>query len=1084
MNDILIRFQRFLKRFGVLRLVLLIFGVIILIILAFTVSRYTKKPVTPIQRGQFVAREGEERTLRTLLEDMQRQRNEMGELRKLMQQRATTPSADNEFRSYVYKDTAILAKIILDQKGFKVLQSKDNEYYLSINGILYKMPRLLYIARVARTNKYWLAIDDLGVPYVADEKDFTVKYLELYMDNSGVYQLKDKKDIDNFLKQVILEDGTIYRQLPDGVEVIHPDGTREFIKGAILKETKDGIGIYDKNGNLIKKLDKVLSSTLIEPSSPEAVFSGILKDKPLYKDINGFYYIDENGNKHYLSTDELMKAVDKIDSAQMVGMIETDLGNVPLYKDTNGYFYLDEFGNKHYVDMTPELLDKLIADNNGVFAMVDGKVRKILKDDNGYYYLDEQGGKHYVPFDQIKNNLVGTDVYIVNHDQFIKSKMNDLQKKTLDGLGGYDKIEMDTDGNIYVEKNKHVYKIDAKGVLTDLGEGELFVEDGYIKMKSPDGKVTILGKSIKVPMALSYENGKWYGIDEFGNKTEISPDDVQKYLSQGDYLLTNIDGVDRKLFKNDKGFFYIDENGNKIYVDDAKLKDILDKNYDLKDANFLGTGVEFVDTDGNRYLIGEDGSILKIAPDGTVTNLGKGRLYALKDGTLIFEGVDGKKIQLGKLDKILTSKDTVFSIGDKKFGFDENENLIQFGPGNKLKNLGEGELYFDEKGNLIFKGKDGTLTNLGKSLSLFKRGDLLSTADKIYGEQPVLEKKPVKKAEEQAQAPSFLTQLQNEMNKQKPATQNTEIFTTRKDGKILTGMDAIAQTQQIASLDYTKILSDSFLKTTQQGELGMVSEILIPGGTEISGYVMFGVLAPVAMAETTYDSYAFIKIDKDTLLKNGIDIGTYDAVLTTQTRGDMVDSRVMFYPMRITFYDPRKKRDSYYEGSISYKDLGTSGGNSNTNNSGGGRGGSNVITPFVRGTVLSEWDGLEGIAGIEIRRQDEMMKLVLSSSLLESISEFFRNYSSPYGALMGRDRENYRFENMRMSDALQQGSMSGLGDAFSKLTNFQLQLSQSQVPVIAAKGGDTPESRVRFIFPNSISVKKIKILTYENEENK
>lgn len=1081
-NELIERLQKTLKKIGILRLVLGIFGIIVLIILAITVAKYSDIPESAPTQGTFVAREGETETLRSLLEDIQKQKGELGELRRLIQQRATAEVPESEYKSYVYKEQAILAKIISDENGVIILQSKDNEYYLSINGVLYKMPRLLYIVRVVRTAKYWLAVDDLGVTYVADDSDYTVKYLDIFMDDEGVYQLKNMEGIENLLKQVVLKDGTIYRQLPNGVEIIYPDGTRKFIEGAVLKETKDGIGLYDKDGNLIEKLDNIISASYVSPRGVEAQIAGMLNNKPIYRDARGFYYLDEDGNKHYLTPEELMDVVEAIDSAQLVGTIRTELGDIPLYKDAKGYFYIDENGNKHYVEMTPELLDKMIEDNGGVYAMVDGKVRKIMKDENGYYYIDEQGNKRYVPFEEIKDNLVGTDVYIVNHDQFIKSKLTDAQKKALDKLGEYEKIEMCANGDLYVQKNGKIYKVDKDGNTVEFEKGELFIENNVIKIKTPDGKVIELCKSINIPKALVFENGQWYGIDEYGNRTAIDAEDVARYLEHGDYILANIDGKERKLFKNDKGFFYLDENGNKVYVDDEKVEKALkDSLLDTKGAQFLGQGMEFIDKDGNRYIIAEDGSILKIAPDGTVTNLGKGKLYALKDGSIIFEDLDGNRVKLGELDRIKTADGVVYKIGDRKYGFNEKGELIEFGPGNKLTNLGKGEIFFDEEGNLMFRDANGNIIKLGKPEELFTKGDLLSQADKIYGEKPIegrredqTKTQPTVEKKEEA-PPSFLGDLQERLGTRRPSREEEipSLFGTQQRERQATGMSAIIEAQPIASLDYTKILSDDFLKSRIPPKIGEVQAINIPGGTEFSGYLMFGILAPAATYGKVYDSYAFIKVDKDVLLKNGINIGTYDAIITAQTRGDLVSDRAMLSPLRITFFDPNNKRSAYYEGEINYADLDNAGGSSGS----GGKGGM-VEEEFVRGTVLSEWDGLEGLPGLELSKQDEMIKLAFSSSVLGAMSDIIKSYANPYAALIGGAQEQYRFENTDVSEALRQGVLSGFGDAFKSLMDFQLQLSQNQIPVIAVKGGNMPEARVRIIFPNRVRVEKYEILEY------
>ena len=359
---------------------------------------------------------------------------------------------------------------------------------------------------------------------------------------------------------------------------------------------------------------------------------------------------------------------------------------------------------------------------------------------------------------------------------------------------------------------------------------------------------------------------------------------------------------------------------------------------------------------------------------------------------------------------------------------------------------------------------------------------MLSQADKIYGEKPKLSEKPIETKdivrEEKKEQPSFLGDLQQRLGTRPRVEETPTLFGTK--GKApLTGMDAIIQSAPVATLDYTKILNDNFIKSKDAGKLGKVQRINIPGGTELSGYLMFGILAPVALYGSSYDSYAFIKLDKDTLLKNGINIGTYDAIITAQTRGDMVSDRAMLSPIRITFFDPNNKRNAYYEGEVTFEDAGSSGGSF----SGGGGGKAKMIEEdFVRGTVLSEWDGLEGIPGLELSKQDEMIKLAFSSSILGSMSEIIQNYANPYAALIGGERETYRFDNTDLSESLRQGMVSGFGDAFKQLMDFQLQLSQSQVPVIAAKGGQMPEARVKIILPNRVTVERFNILEYDTSE--
>jgi hypothetical protein len=1124
-----------------------------------------KKVEKPKDFAQFTVQEGERDQMTGLLQDIRRLKEEQEQLQRLLNRPVQTEAS--EYKRYIWKDTAVLAKIFQKGDGFVLLQGQNpNEFYISVNGTLYKMPHLLYIQKVMRTKKFLLATDDLGVTYYLDDTDFLVKYLDTYIDDTNVYSLSKEELMKYPIKQVIIEDGTIYKQLADGVKIIHPDGTEEFIKGARLVKTKDGFQIIGEDGTVIKTLENIAAvqypgtqAGISKEPIGELLIDGQLR--PVYKDEKGYYYVDENGKKHYISSDDLMQLAKSIDEAQLIGYITDEYGNkIPIYKDANGYYYVDENGNKHYLEMTPELLNKLIDDNGYVMAMVDGKMRKIFRDENGYYYLDENGNKVYVPFDQLKNALTGSNVYMTDADKLVLSQLTDAQKKALDSIGEYSKIFLGADGNLYVQaKDGTIYRISPDGTITKLGKGELFVENGMIKMKTPDGKVTVLagnnmlqmtdaqkralasigeydtlymdsegnmyvrgadgniykigkdgtitnmgkgelfvengrikmrlpdgtvkdlGKLMGNPVAFVYKNGKWYGIDAYGNEFEVSNEDMQKYLDQYGYVNAMVDGQMRKLYKDANGFFYLDENGNKHYVNPEALKRYLDTQAMATSATkFLGPGIEFMDTQGNRYFMNEKGEIIKISPDGTITNLGKGSLYVDENGNIIFEDMDGNKEILGFLDKVSLKPDTVFNINGKKYGISD-DFLVEFDPANKKVNkIGKtGTLYFDKEGNLIFEDANGNIHKLGEVDSMFKEKNMLAELNPrdLFGEKLVIPEAEVSviKKEEGPEEPEFLKEMRRRLEEQKKLEEQQAMARGRRPVESQTPgtrrqpemmeeypMQTIVEMKPTAYLDFVKIANESEFVKDSLIKLGNVAAINLPTGTVLEGYVMYGVLAPT-YDNKGYDTYTYIKLDKNILLQNNIDIGTYDGILVAEAKGDLTLNRVIFSPFRISFYDDNDDRKSYYDGEFSLSDSG-SGGSSDD---------------FIRGSIISMWDGLEGLPGLLISRQDEISKWLISAGIFQSIGDTIQALTSPYNMLMGDDEDTERFRNISMGEGVQMGVASGISNAFAALTEYQIDIARRQFPIIAARGGNDPKYKVKVILPSPIRIKKVDVLEKE-----
>lgn len=1320
MNDLIERFSRFIKKFGILKLTILVFVLIFVIVFFSLISDYlSQKQEKPKEFGEFIVQEGKEGDIQGLLQDLKSLRDEQERLRGLLNR--PSPQVKSDYKQYLWKDTPILAKIIEQGESFVILQSDQTDggtFYIAVNGVLYKMKHRLYIKKIVRTPKYLLALDDLGVTYHLDSTDFYVRHLETYADRDSTYSLKDQELVRIPVKQIITNDGTVYKQLKDGVLITYPDGRTELLSGASLNKTKDGYQILDKDGEVLKTIDNVAASQFIgegmdTAKTPvgELLIDGKLR--PIYQDEKGYYYIDDQGKKHYLSGDQLLQMAKQIAQAELIGYITDEYGNkVGIYKDANGFFYIDENGNKHYLEMTPELLNKLIDENGYVLANIDGAVRKIFRDANGYYYIDENGNKHYVTFEQLKNALTGSSVYLADKDKLIMSQLTDAQKKALASIGEYEKMFLGVDGNLYVQdkdgniyrirpdgtieklgkgdlfvengmikmktsegtvldlekhridmtdaqkkaldsigdytamymgadgnlyvqgKDGNIYKISPDGKITNLGKGELFVENGMIKMRTPDGKVltleahkinmtsaqekalskigdytamymgadgnlyvqdkdgniyrirpdgtienlgkgtlfvedgmikmrtaageiinlegeyqmrmtdlqkdalkkigaydamymdadgnlyvqgkdgnvykispdgsitnlgkgtlftengiikmrgldgtiTELGKLAGNPVAFIEKDGKWYAIDAYGNMYEVDKDKIAKYFDQYGAIEAMIDGQMRKLYKDDKGFFYIDENGNKVYVDPKKIRDYLNsQTAQIGESKYLGPGMEILDTQGNKYFMNEKGEIIKVSPNGVVTNLGKGRLMFDENGNIIFEDVNGNRQILGYVDNIKIKPDAVFDIKGKKYGITKDNRFIEFNPASKsIIDLGKlKSLAYDKEGNLILETQDGRKYNLGAVSNIFKKDELLAnlSPEELLGKALGVDIKP-QKDEIDGDVPDLIAEMRKKMEEERRAREEAERnrYQPRPGAQIVRPqqpieeypMQSIIETKPTAYLDFVKINEEStFLESRML--LGNVSQINLPTGTELEGYVMFGVLAPT-YDRRGYTAYSFIKLDKNVLLKNNIDIGTYDGVLVAQVKGDPVTERVLFSPFRISFYDENKKRESYYDGEFDFSEA--------SSLSGGG------VNDFIRGAVLSTWDGLEGLSGIMISRQDELVKWTLSSGMLSTIGDFLRTYASPYGALMGDEEDEQRFRDMSLGQAMQQGAVAGMGDAFQQLTQYQLDMARMQIPVIASRGGADPQYRVKVILPAPIKIKKIDILEYEKK---
>ncbi|BAI81637.1 hypothetical protein DEFDS_P009 (plasmid) [Deferribacter desulfuricans SSM1] len=1006
MNIILKRLEKFIKQIGIAKLIFIFVATIVSISLIIAIVTSEQNKSTIKDNGRLILQEKEDSVLKGILLEIQKLKKENQELRNQIQMGYTTKEGQKSpYKVYMYKDKNILAKIISEGDGFVILVDKNNNYYISVNGKLYLMPRRLYIKKVILKTDNYYAIDDLGVYYLLDTTDYKVKYVSVIIDpktGNLIVLTQDTKNnpvaakIDN----VVFEDGTSYKIKDGKIIKVNPDGTEEVIGEGYIQELPDGtIKIVDSNGNtVLEKKGHVVAKTYSGDTftsttdNPVGQITVDGKKYDILKDDKGYYYVDENGNKHYVKDKQLLNNF-PINTHAKVASALIEGKKRDIYKDENGYYYLDENGNKKYIS-EEDLVNNLIPENNKkpVFTVTtsDGKQHKIYKDANGYYYIDENGNKVRLSNDDVKNILKKAN----NPNSGVKVKViKDVIDKNSYLLG------------LINGKVVRIYK-DNKG---------FYYLDGNRKIR------------------LTY------------SEVQKAINDYLKYMQKAKIMIKLIDGM-----------VYIDKNHNKYFVNN---KNYVIKTNKLGDIKNLGKGDLFVINKALYMKEYKTGKFKKLADEGRV-ELQKTKVYQTADGKLIYKDKDGNLIVYnpktgkakvyGKNAELVTDNkgnayikkgNKVIELGRVKFVFNKDKSLDNLGT-NKPKVVFETEQE-ETKNNKVVQSFLNT-NNANNKANKKKTSDSSNLLTKL--------KKPKSNnSSNETLAPNnLLAKLKKPSSNKKNRSWN--MLNNLESGEV--SNTATAPVSIKATLEVTKILGDEQVAEIQQAreqeniyQLTKYSSITFPPGTTFEGYLMNGVIAPTAPGKY---SYVFIKISKDTFLQKNIHIGTYNGYIIAKATGDLTSERVMLQPERIVFYDPKKRFDAYYEGDIKIDSA---------------------------GTVVSMFDGLPGLQGISITNFDELTKWAMESQILKNIGEFLKNMSNPMGAIMTTSSTGETQQLGTLSDATKQGAISGFADTVDMIAQFKLDLMKNQMPVVVAKGGTNDiTSKVVIRIPESVTVQRMNIL--------
>jgi hypothetical protein len=537
--------------------------------------------------------------------------------------------------------------------------------------------------------------------------------------------------------------------------------------------------------------------------------------------------------------------------------------------------------------------------------------------------------------------------------------------------------------------------------------------------------------------------------------------------------------------------FYIKNNKN-IYLTKEQVLQAIKDYYDYMNKNktFLKLiiGMYYIDLNNNKYFVDTNNNAIKTNKTGNIENLGKGDLFVYGNILYLKKINQNNYIKLaegGRLEvqntKVYKTKDGVLIYKDK------NGNIVAYDSKNGKAKIydKETELLIDNKNNIKLKS-NGEIVDLGKLQFVLNKTEDLPTSNtkpKIVFEKTktnikdTLNKSPLSptptekdtstnevaktKLDENNNKNSDIDNFLNTVNPSRKKGNRSLNFITNADSPSNKQIDTItAQPQQAlppqptATLEVTKILSDEQISNIQiQRENENVftspsySKITFPPGTTFEGYLLSGVIAPTAPQS---NSLVFIKLTKDTFLEKNIHIGTYDGYIIAKATGDLISERVNLTPIRMVFYDNKKKFNSYFEGEI------------------------NVDTT---GTITSLFDGLPGIQGIALTNYDELTKWAMESQILKNIGDFLKNYSNPMGAIMTTNTTGTTSSTGTLSDATKQGAISGFADTVDMIAQYKLDLMKQQMPVVVAKGGENVlSSKVIIRLPASVSVTKLKIL--------
>jgi len=435
-----------------------------------------------------------------------------------------------------------------------------------------------------------------------------------------------------------LPDGSRIITMADGRKfLVRPDGSivelKDFHKdknGNYILTTKDGkLLIADKNG--IRKL-KVDENGNVFDGNKKLNISSL--DGNIIKNAKHILTalksaIDKNGCKYTQKKDGVYK--------KCPGKKEIKVGK-KLFIDENGNIIVD--GKKMGKAISYKKKDNsfLNKDNDLVFASKlvtgpDGKkyLNKIFEDENGKYIMTPDGKKHYVKdawFDE-NGNLVW----------------------------------IDKDGNQHTSKqlpDSYVFSKDKNGNMTIIGKGNILLDK--------NGKPIVnISKYVKTKFGFSL----YSFIDENNNFYEEK---------------------NNKIYKNNilysKGNLYYNVNKKVVnIIKNSKIKEQIDL---IKEK--LEKTIEFKTKEKNIYKYMDTGNLVKITPNGEITNLGD-KTLKIKNNNLIIIDKNNKE-ESHKLSKLNTYNGYITETGNMLISINNYYVNVDF------KNINNITTFFKERTKL------------------------------------------------------------------------------------------------------------------------------------------------------------------------------------------------------------------------------------------------------------------------------------------------------------------------------------------------------------------------------------------------
>ncbi len=218
-----------------------------------------------------------------------------------------------------------------------------------------------------------------GMYKISDGRISQITYKDILTKNSVVYSILQARNGDlwigigrkGLLKLAPQEENTKFYTVEDGLPATSPTQLMIDSKSNLWVGTRKGIVVFDKEGNIIKKLNA--SNGL--PSN---------RIRHIYEDNTGGIFIATQKGLAYLKNGHIDKILPSLDSVKVMSVLSKN--GKTFFTSEHGLFIKNETGKLFNVNMQNGLiinnLFDMIEDNNGNLWITSNKgIMKILADD-------------------------------------------------------------------------------------------------------------------------------------------------------------------------------------------------------------------------------------------------------------------------------------------------------------------------------------------------------------------------------------------------------------------------------------------------------------------------------------------------------------------------------------------------------------------------------------------------------------------------------------------------------------------------------------------------------------------------------